>query len=84
MMMVVYGHVHLVDGSSASLRRLAGSRRVLHGLQDAEMLLLQFLEIMLELMVPGVEDEDLEAQGGRRDAEVCQRYDTRDSHYGGM
>ncbi len=38
--------------------------------QGAQVLLLQLLEVLVELLVPGVEDEDLERQRGGGDHEV--------------
>lgn len=44
------------------------------------MLLLERVEVVLELVVPGVEDEDLEAEGRGGDCEVGQRDKTGDPH----
>lgn len=52
-------------------------------LQNPEMLLLKFLERLVELVVPWVQDEDLEAKCGRGDGEVRQGNETCDNHLGG-
>ena len=48
--------------------------------QQARMLFLEFDEFLLQLLVPRVKDEDLEAQGRGTDDEVGQGEAARDQH----
>lgn len=57
--------------------------RVRDAPQNAEVFLLERVEVVLELVVPGVEDEDLEAEGRRGDGEVGQRDEAGDPHFVG-
>lgn len=52
--------------------------------EDADVLLLERLEVVRKLLVPGVQDEDLEAERGGGDEEVCEGDGARDEdHVGG-
>lgn len=84
------GHINssqrqISDGAKA-LRLLRTSRvppssRVGDAPQNAEVLLLERIEVILELVVPGVEDEDLETEGRGGDGEVGQRDKAGDPHF---
>lgn len=39
--------------------------------EDPQVLLLQFLKVLVESLVPRIEDEDLEAKRRGRDEEIC-------------
>ncbi len=54
-----------------------------HRPQDANVLMLQLLEVMLQLVVPRVQHKHLERQRRRRDTEIGQRDDSGGSHGGG-
>ena len=49
-------------------------------MQHAQVLLLQLLEVVVELLVPRVQNEDLEAQRRGTNGEVGERETTRDQH----
>lgn len=49
-------------------------------MKHAQVLLLQRLEVIVELLVPRVQDEDLEAQRRGANSEVGERETTRDQH----
>lgn len=52
------------------------------GVENPEMLLFQLLEGLVELFVPRVQDEHLEAQGGGGDDEVGQADAAGENHGG--
>lgn len=51
-------------------------------MKKPEMLLLQRLEIIVQLLVPWIENKDLECQGRRGHGEVGQGYSSGDDHGG--
>lgn len=52
------------------------------GVEDAKVFLLQALEVLGQLLVPGVQDEDLEAERGAGNAEVGQGDEACHPHCG--
>ena len=55
---------------------------LLNGIQHADVFVLELLERGVQLVVPRVQDENLETEGRRGDGEVRQRDEARDNHLG--
>lgn len=71
----------LEDGLAPLLADL--DLHLLHGVEDAQVLLLEVLKVLRQLLVPRVQDEDLEAERRGGDEEVGQRDGARHPHGGG-
>lgn len=57
-------------------------REAVEPAEEAEVFDLEGLEFVVELVVPRVEDEDLEGQGGGGDAEVGEGDEAGEDHLG--
>lgn len=72
------------EAAAAFVHELEGlrmARLALDRVEDPDVLLLQRLEVVIELFVPGVEDAHLEAQSGAGDDEVGDGDGSGDDHF---